>query len=1734
MTAAGRPVSVTRLAVVDPGDVGLAVIRAAREYAIERRRALRVVALHLDDEAGNLWVREADETVPVSAWDDDAAVERALRTSAVDAIWDGAGSIDSQLSFAEACAQLGVALIGAARPVNTADVHTSGGRHVDVHAMVDMHGTARAIGVTEHSAVGSDVIELAHLSPEVEAELADEARSIIARSSRAGACTLTFCVDGGGHPVLQSVHPGLGAGHTILEMTTGIDLVKLQLQIAEGARLDEQPPASTGHAIAVTVHIKSDEWNTPCASRQVLLLRLPGGTGIKVDRGAAEGDFLAMRTGGPIATLTACGHDRAEAVVRMQRALTEMTIIVAGAGTNRGALLEQISPATTESRQATTAVPALLAAAIDVYNSELMSAHAAFFAAARRGRPQTASQISRRAEFRDHSGRHVLDVSRIGPTIYRVRMGGRSLDVQLRNTGRFESRLTLAGRDYRVLSNTTDTCHNVEVDGTAHVFVRDDGRVVRSATPGVIVSVCVAPGDRIEPDSAVAVVESMKLETVVTAHTAGRVRQVLVGANQQVSPGTVLVRLDSSMLPDAQVDEAPMPIDLPAPAARCPGNPCERCDANLVTLSNLLLGYDVDPAEARAAIADETAVCLAVGTDPNFLQREIRLVFLFADLRLLFRNQHEMGEHDVRARSPEEWFFAYLRSLDPDREGLPAYFVSDLRRALAHYEVQTLTPSPQLQDALYWMFQSQLRVSNQLPVVVAVLERWLHADWQLPDPTRDVLRDCLDHLVAATTHRYPVIADLARDVKYHQFDEALLDQARRAELAEMDRHLASLGSNTPPDVRTTAVNALVACPQPLAPVLLARMPGAIEEQRWVALEIMTRRYYRMRALAETTYVSGLGETMLASTYDDLNNGRVHLLAATGSVDELPRLISGAAAAATELEPDETTVIDLYTWSTGPLAGINEMAANVGDLLDRSTLPPNVRRVVVVAAGPGSPRMSSTRHYTFRPTADGFVEDDFLRGLHPLMATRLGLSRLRNFTIERLPAADDVYLFRARARDNIDDERLLAFGEVRDLTTVRDECDRVVALPQFERVLLEAIAGIRNMQAPLAPERRLHWNRIVLHVWPPVLLGLDDIHRVAHRLAPAAEGLGLERIEVQCRRPDPVSGELRDRVLRVTNPTGAGFVLTEVDQHIEPLQPLDDYTRKVVQARRRGTAYPYEIIEMVTAPHAGQRDEIAGGSFIEYDLDGERLVPVDRPFGCNSASIVVGVARNVTMRYPEGMARVTLLGDPTRALGSLAEPECQRIIAALDLADELGIPVDWFALSAGAKISMDIGTEGMDRIAAVLKRIVLYTQGGGEINVVVTGINVGAQPYWNAEATMLMHTHGILVMTPESAMVLTGKQALEYSGGVSAEDNFGIGGYERIMGPNGQAQYWAPDLDGAIGVLLAHHAHTYVAPGERFPRQESTLDPADRDVRDHPHAVEGSPFTTVGDIFSEATNPDRKLAFDMRTVMAAVADQDLPTMERWPAMRDADTVIVWDAHLGGYSVALLGVESRPLSRRGPVPADGPDSWSSGTLFPLSAKKMARAINSASGNRPLVVLANLSGFDGSPDSMRSLQLEYGAEIGRAVVNFDGPIVFCVISRYHGGAFVVFSQALNEGLETIAVEGSRASVIGGAPAAAVVFASEVHNRAKNDFRVIEMEELVAKAEGAERARLRARLADVTSAVRSEKLGEVASEFDQTHSVERALRVGSVRSLVSAAELRPALIAAVERGMRRQRSHA
>ena len=130
------------------------------------------------------------------------------------------------------------------------------------------------------------------------------------------------------------------------------------------------------------------------------------------------------------------------------------------------------------------------------------------------------------------------------------------------------------------------------------------------------------------------------------------------------------------------------------------------------------------------------------------------------------------------------------------------------------------------------------------------------------------------------------------------------------------------------------------------------------------------------------------------------------------------------------------------------------------------------------------------------------------------------------------------------------------------------------------------------------------------------------------------------------------------------------------------------------------------------------------------------------------------------------------------------------------------------------------------------------------------------------------------------------------------------------------------------------------------------------------------------------------------------------------------------------------------------------------------------------------------------------------------------------------MVFAGVLNDNMEVIAVEGSFASVIGGAPAAAVVFSRDVATRTSADLRVKAMEVALAEADDVQRPRLRVELAGLRAQVRSEKLGEVADEFEHIHNIERALAMVSVDKIIAARELRPYLIGAVERGLLRTSS--
>jgi acetyl/propionyl-CoA carboxylase alpha subunit/acetyl-CoA carboxylase carboxyltransferase component len=1617
----------------------------------------------------------------------------------------------------------------------------TGAHHVEVQVIADHHGAVWAVGVRDCSIQrrNQKLIEESS-SPALSAEQERELRATAVNLARSVGYRNVGTVEFLYQPDQQSfafleVNPRLQVEHPLTEVTTGLDLVKLQLHVAGGGHLEGEPPPAFGHAIEAQLNAEDPERSFAPAPGTVERLVLPAGPGVRVETGVAEGDVIPHEYDSMVAKVVGWGRDRPEARARLRRALADTTVVVRGGTTNKAFLLDLLDRPEMVAGIADTgwldrlvaadghiltrhADVALLAAAIDMYDSEQELERRGFYLAATRGRARASHEIGRTFDLRYRGRAYRVAAAQTGPRHYKIDADGASVEVQVEPLRRFARRLAIGGGALTVESVTDGSDQLIEVEGVAHRVSRDEGEVVRAPSPALVVAVTVAPGDEVEAGSPVAVLEAMKMEMTVVATHAGRVREVLVASSTHVDAGAPLVSVAPCKIESVAAPDVPR-IGFGRSAAASDPGARPRAREHLDALRSLIMGFDVSVEEARRLVGEfQRARNELPPDDPELLHGELEILTIFADLAELSRNWAAAEREDLdeeegeRVRSPREHFRSYLHSLDVEREGLPEAFVSRLKRALAHYGVHELEPRPELEEAVYRIFLAHQRAPSQVPAVMALLDQRLQHAEALPEPLRDEFHETLDRLIVAAQLRYPVVGELARSVRFRIFDRPVIEDARARVLTAAREQLLYLAAHPDAPDHADRIDALVASPEPLIRLLGERIGG--RAGHGPLLELLTRRYYKIVPLEEVRSLRLDGRQLVTARYS-LDGRWVQLIATLAEAAELPAAASAVAALASDPSASES-VVDLYLHWSEPPPDADTMAAELGAALNEAQLPPAVRSVAVAV---GSRAGADVHHFTFRPAGVGFQEERVTRELHPMIARRLHLWRLANFELTRLPAAEDVHLFHCTARENPSDERLVALAEVRDLTPVRDAAGRLTALPEPERVLAACVDGIRRVQAQRPPSRRLYGNRVLLYVWPSLEVPLDELRAVTRMLAPLTAGLGLEEVLIEARLPAPPDGELRNMAFGFSYQPGVGVTLSIAEPPTEPVPTLDEYAQNALRARRRGTVYPYELLPVLTG---------AGGTFTEYDLDDDgRLVPFERPLGGNRAGIVVGVVRTITDRYPEGMVRVAIFGDPTRALGAIAEPEAVRIMRALDLAEDMKVPVEWLAVSAGAKISMDSGTENMDWISRVLRRLITFTQARGEVNVVVAGINVGAQPYWNAEATMLLHTRGILVMTPDSAMVLTGKQALDYSGGVSAEDNFGIGGYDRIMGPNGQAQYWAADLVAACEILFAHYEHAYVAPGERFPRRAQSTDPIDRDVRSYPHYAPNSDFQTVGDIFSMKTNPERKKPFDIRAVMRAVADQDHQPLERWAAMAGAESAVVFDAHLGGYPVTVLGIESRPLRRSGFLPADGPDQWTAGTLFPQSSKKVARAINAASGNRPLVVLANLSGFDGSPESLRKLQLEYGAEIGRAIVNFDGPIVFCVVSRYHGGAFVVFSGTLNDNMEVIAVEGSYASVIGGAPAAATVFAREVNTRTDADPGVVELKGRLDGAEGDERASLRVALADLRASVRSNKLGEVAGEFDRVHTVERALRVGSIDAIIPAASLRPHLIEALERGM-------
>ena len=463
------------------------------------------------------------------------------------------------------------------------------------------------------------------------------------------------------------------------------------------------------------------------------------------------------------------------------------------------------------------------------------------------------------------------------------------------------------------------------------------------------------------------------------------------------------------------------------------------------------------------------------------------------------------------------------------------------------------------------------------------------------------------------------------------------------------------------DERTARVDALAAIPERIVRFLGERLRHGVPA-REPMLAVLIKRHYREYALNDLHEVTVDGRAVATADYK-LDGQSSHLVSTAATIDELAdgtelsRLLADLVA---DHPADHQAVVDLYVhWGDLP-RDQEEASASLAARLAGMPFASQVRRVAVGVV-PDDER--EVGYFTFRPQPDGsMAEDRPVRDVHPMVGRRLNLWRLRDFELTRLEAPEDVLLLHAVAAGNPQDQRLVALAQVRQLVVVRDETGKVTALPHIERALANCLEAIRRARATLGAGARLDTNHVWLHIWPPVEADLDQLTALQGKVAPMTAGAGIEEVRIE----GGIAGEHGHTVpicARFSYQPGSGVTFTVDQPATTRVAPLDGYAEKVVRARRRGLVYPYELVAMVAG---------AGGSVQELDLDDTgRLVPVTRPYGENTAGLICGLVTTPTPLHPQGVSRVLLCGDPLRALGAVAEPECARVIAALDLAEERG-------------------------------------------------------------------------------------------------------------------------------------------------------------------------------------------------------------------------------------------------------------------------------------------------------------------------------------------------------------------------------------------------------------------------------------------------------------------------------
>ncbi|MEN3538269.1 biotin carboxylase N-terminal domain-containing protein [Microbispora sp. ZYX-F-249] len=452
-----------------------------------------------------------------------------------------------------------------------------GARHIEVQILADAHGTVWALGERECSIQRrhQKVIEEAP-SPAVGPELRRELSEAAIRAARAigyqGAGTVEFLLSDEGFFFLE-MNTRLQVEHPVTECVYGVDLVRLQIEVAEGAHLAALPPSPVGHAIEARLYAEDSEGRP--RSGVLHRFEIPGvdgefglGARLRLDSGVVSGTEVGVHYDPMLAKVVSYGRDRAEAARRLANALARARIH--GPATNRDLLVgvlrhpDFLSGALDTGFLERHPVPASLAGPEAVRLSALAAAlagAAANRAAARRdgvlgglpgGWRNVPSQPQRTAFGTEDGGR--LEIA------YRLTRDG------LRAEG-FEDVTLVTADPGRVVLETAGLRHAFEVAayrGVVHVdsalgpvrltpverLPEPAGHVTPGALPapmpGTVLRVEVKPGDVVEPGQPVVVLEAMKMEHLVVSPASGTVTALHVTPGAQVEAGVPLAVIEPS------------------------------------------------------------------------------------------------------------------------------------------------------------------------------------------------------------------------------------------------------------------------------------------------------------------------------------------------------------------------------------------------------------------------------------------------------------------------------------------------------------------------------------------------------------------------------------------------------------------------------------------------------------------------------------------------------------------------------------------------------------------------------------------------------------------------------------------------------------------------------------------------------------------------------------------------------------------------------------------------------------------------------------------------------------------------------------------------------------------------------------------------------------------------------------------------------------------------------------